>query len=105
MKVWAWVVEPPERYPDGEDIDILEPGDLVLTVPHIWYAKCFAEYQAVDAAHTLKLPPGPPVEHVLMTQQLGTVIFATQRLPNSLEGLMCAVLGQGRARDCSGTRC
>ena len=91
------VVEPPERYPDGEGIDELEPGDLVLTVPHIWYAKCFAEYQAVDAAHTLKMPPGAPVEHVLMTQQLGTVIFATQRLPESLEGLTCAVLGQGSA--------
>ena len=45
----------------------------------------------------LKLPAGPPVEHLLMTQQLGTVIFATQRLPESLEGLTCAVLGQGSA--------
>ena len=91
------VEEPPKRYPEGEGIDFLEPGDLVLTVPHIWYAKCFAEYQAVDAAHLLKLPAGPPVEHLLMTQQLGTVIFATQRLPESLEGLTCAVLGQGSA--------
>ena len=98
------VEEPPKRYPDGEGIDILEPGDLVLTVPHIWYAKCFAEYQAVDAAHMLKMPAGAPVEHVLMTQQLGTVIFATQRLPESLEGMTCAVLGAGGAQGCFGIR-
>ena len=91
------VVETPERYPSGDGIDELEPGDLVLTVPHIWYAKCFAEYQAVDAAHLLKLPAGPPVAHLMMTQQLGTVIFATRRLPESLRGMTCAVLGQGSA--------
>ncbi len=91
------VVEPPRAYPDDAEVDILEPGDLVLTVPHIWYARCFAEYQAVDIEHVVKLPSGPPIEHVLMTQQLGTVIFATQRLPESLEGLTCAVLGQGSA--------
>ena len=41
------VEEPPQRYPEGEGIDILEPGDLGSDgSTHIWYAKCFAEYQA-----------------------------------------------------------
>ena len=53
------VVDPPKEYPEGA-VDRFEPGDLVLTVPHIWYAKCFAETQAVDAGHLLKLPAGPP---------------------------------------------
>ncbi len=91
------VLEPPDNYPDPLSGDVLEEGDTVLTVPHIWYAFCFAEYMAVDADHMLKLPRGVPLEHLLMTQQLGTVLFASQRLPESLDGMTCAVIGQGSA--------
>ncbi|MEX0761874.1 MAG: zinc-binding dehydrogenase [Dehalococcoidia bacterium] len=71
-------------------------GNLVLTVPHIWRSMCFAGYQAVDEPHLLKLPAGTPVQHLLMAQQLGTVIFAAKRLP-SVEGQTCVVVGQGSA--------
>ena len=91
------VVEPPRRYPDDCWGDIVEAGDMVLAVPHIWDSLCFAEYMKVDANHMLKLGGSVPVEHLLMTQQLGTVLFASRRLPSSLAGLTCAVLGQGSA--------
>ena len=91
------VMEPPSEYPEPLSGDVLEEGDLVLTVPHIWDSLCFAEYMKVDANHLLKLPAGVPIEHLLMTQQLGTVVFATRRLPDSLEGYTCAVIGQGSA--------
>ena len=81
----------------------LEPGDLVLTVPHIWFAKCFAEYQAVDAAHMLKMPAGAPIEHVLMTQQLGTVIFATRAIAGVTWRVRLAQFLGRAARDCFGT--
>jgi threonine dehydrogenase-like Zn-dependent dehydrogenase len=71
-------------------------GDRVLTVPHIWRSMCFAEYQAVDEPHILKLPANADVPQVLMAQQLGTVIFASKRLP-PLVGKTCLVLGQGSA--------
>ena len=76
--------------------DDFSEGDRVLTVPYIWRARCFAEYQALDPPHALKLPAGAKLEHVLMAQQLGTVIFAAKRLP-PLAGMTCVVLGQGSA--------
>lgn len=91
------VLQPPKSYPENLSGDILQEGDLVLTVPHIWYSFCFAEYMTVNANHILKLPAGMPVEHLLMTQQLGTVLFASRRLPESLEGKTCVVIGQGSA--------
>ena len=91
------VVEPPRRYPDDCWGDVVVAGDLVLAVPHIWDSLCFAEYMKVHANHLLKLTGSVPVEHLLMTQQLGTVLFASRRLPISLAGLTCAVLGQGSA--------
>ena len=71
-------------------------GDRVLTVPHIWRSMCFAEYQAVDEPHVLKLPPDADVSQALMAQQLGTVVFAAKRLP-PLAGKTCVVMGQGSA--------
>ena len=91
------IVDPPRRYPEDCWGDVVEPGDLVLLVPHIWDSLCFAEYMKVQANHILKLPQSVPIEHLLMTQQLGTVMFATRRLPESLAGKTCAVLGQGSA--------
>ena len=76
-------------------------GDLVLTVPHIWDARCFADYQAVDDAHVLKLDPDVDIESVTLAQQLGTVVYAAKRLPEpiarSLETRTCLVVGQGSA--------
>ena len=91
------VVTPPRSYPEDCWGDTVQPGDFVLTVPHIWDSLCFAEYMKVHSNHILKLPIGVPTEHLLMTQQLGTVLFATRRLPQSLAGKTCAVLGQGSA--------
>ncbi len=72
-------------------------GDLVLTVPHIWHSRCFADYQAVDDAHVLKLDPDVDIDTVTLAQQLGTVVYAAKRLPGSLEGETCLVVGQGSA--------
>ena len=70
------------------------PGDLVLTVPNIWGSKTFAGYQLIEPHFLLKLPTDVPEGHLLMAQQLGTVVFACRRLP-SLLGQTVAVIGQG----------
>ena len=70
------------------------PGDLVLTVPNIWGSKSFAGYQLIQPHFLLKLPTDVPEGHLLMAQQLGTVVFACRRLP-SLLGQTVAVIGQG----------
>ena len=72
-------------------------GDIVLTTPHIWNSRCFAEYQAVDDAHVLKLSSDFDVDTITLAQQLGTVIYAAKRLPATLEGQSCVVIGQGSA--------
>ena len=70
------------------------PGDLVLTVPNIWGSKTFAGYQLIEPHFLLKLPNDIPEAHLLMAQQLGTVVFGCRRLP-SLIGQTVVVLGQG----------
>ena len=70
------------------------PGDLVLTVPNIWESKVFAGYQLVRPQFLLKLPRDVPEAHLLMAQQLGTVVFGCRRLP-TLVGKTVAVIGQG----------
>ena len=72
-------------------------GDIVLTTPHIWNSRCFAEYQAVDDAHVLKLSSDVDVDTITLSQQLGTVVYAAKRLPATLEGQSCVVIGQGSA--------
>ena len=72
-------------------------GDIVLTTPHIWNSRCFADYQVVDDAHVLKLELNVDIETVTLAQQLGTVVYAAKRLPSSLEGQTCLVVGQGSA--------
>ena len=71
-----------------------EPGEVVLTVPYIWESATFAEYQLLRPENILALPDGKPLPHLLMAQQLGTVIFGCHRLP-PLEGRTAVVLGQG----------
>ena len=77
--------------------DRIAEGDLVLTIPHIWNSRCFADYQAVDDAHVLKLSPGVDVDIITLAQQLGTVVYAAKRLPVNLKGQSCLVIGQGSA--------
>jgi L-iditol 2-dehydrogenase len=55
-----------------------------------------AEYFLAPVEHVIPLPSGISVEHLLQAQQLGTVLFACQRLPN-LKDKTVAVIGQGSA--------
>jgi threonine dehydrogenase-like Zn-dependent dehydrogenase len=102
--------EPPERYPfprgtsGHEMIGVVEavdapgyglkPGDVALTMAP--YHTAMAEYFLAPVEHVLVLPPGKPHEHLLMAQQLGTVIFASQRLPGLINKDV-AIIGLGSA--------
>ncbi len=72
----------------------IQPGDVALTLApaHGAMAECYL----APIEHVLVLPPGKPLEHLLMAQQLGTVIYAGKRLPNLL-GKDVAIIGQGSA--------
>ncbi|MCH8102448.1 MAG: zinc-binding dehydrogenase [Chloroflexi bacterium] len=106
---YGWLVdEYPLRpgYPGHEGIGTvvnangtgLGEGDRVLVTPAIWDSLCFAEYQALGTNFLTVLPAASSQkpDHLLMAQQLGTVIFAAKRLPNLL-GQTCVVMGQGSA--------
>lgn len=92
----------PHGYPGHEGVGVVvdqgdtafEEGDLVLTAPNIWKSKVFAGYQMIEEQFLLKLPSGVPPAHLLMAQQLGTVVFGARKLPPLL-GKTVAVLGQG----------
>jgi L-iditol 2-dehydrogenase len=73
------------------------PGDRVLTVPHAADGRCLAEYQAIPGAACIRLPGTVPLSHLLMAQQLGTVVYALRRHPLDLVGRDAAVIGQGSA--------
>jgi L-iditol 2-dehydrogenase len=72
----------------------LEVGDVALTLAP--YHRAMAEYFLAPVENVLVLPTGRPLEHLLMAQQLGTVIHACTRLPNVV-GKDVAVIGQGSA--------
>jgi L-iditol 2-dehydrogenase len=74
-----------------------EPGDRVLTVPQFVDGQCMAEYQSLPGAACIRLPGTAPLSHLLMAQQLGTVIYALRRHPLDLVGRDAAVIGQGSA--------
>ena len=92
----------PHGYPGHEGVgEVVDgggtefvPGDLVLTVPNIWESKVFAGYQLVRPHFLLRLPRDVPEAHLLMAQQLGTVVFGCRRLP-TLVGKTVVVIGQG----------
>ncbi len=92
----------PHGYPGhegvGEVVDPgdsdFQPGDFVLTAPNIWSSRTFAGYQMIDPGFLLKLPSGVPEDHLLMAQQLGTVVFGARKLPPLL-GQTVVVMGQG----------
>ena len=78
---------------DGGDSEF-SSGELVLTVPTIWGSHTFAGYQLIEPQYLLKLPTDVPEAHLLMAQQLGTVVYGCRKLP-SLLGKTVAVIGQG----------
>ena len=80
------------RHPD------FKAGELVLTCPDPFNSKAFAEYQAIPGEYCLKLPDyDGPRAHLLMAQQLGTVIFALRQNPVDVLGRNVVVMGQGSA--------
>lgn len=93
-------------YPGHEGVgEVLEsraagfaPGAEVLLVPPVPEGRCFAEHQRVRATSAIMLQgPLPPIEQVLMAQQLGTVVFAARQRPWDVAGRTVAVIGQGSA--------
>ena len=74
-----------------------EPGDCVLTVPYPDDGRCLAEFQALPGSACIRLPPTAPLSHLLMAQQLGTVVYALRSHPLDLIGKDAAVIGQGSA--------
>ena len=74
-----------------------EPGDRVLTVPFAVDGRCLAEFQAIPGAACVRLPDTAPLSHLLMAQQLGTVVYALRTHPLDVIGKDAAVIGQGSA--------
>jgi L-iditol 2-dehydrogenase len=75
----------------GAGIAVGDPV-LALAPDH----RAMAEYYLAPIEHVIPLPSGRPLEVLLQAQQLGTVLFACQRLP-SVAGKTAAVIGQGSA--------
>jgi L-iditol 2-dehydrogenase len=83
----------------GEVVESLAPGflagQLVLTVPDIHHAACFADYQALWSKFVMPLDTDIAREHLVLAQPLGTVIFSLKRfLPPEVPDTV-VVLGQG----------
>jgi L-iditol 2-dehydrogenase len=74
-----------------------EPGDCVLTVPFAQDGRCLAEFQALPGSACVRLPAAAPLRHLLMAQQLGTVVYALRSHPLDLVGKDVVVIGQGSA--------
>ena len=73
------------------------PGDRVLTVPFAVDGRCLAEFQAIPGSACVPLPATAPLSHLLMAQQLGTVVYALRSHPLDVVGKDAAVIGQGSA--------
>jgi L-iditol 2-dehydrogenase len=69
-------------------------GDLVLALKHGEAGMC--EHFVTAVENLLPLPKGRSLEELLMAQQLGTVIYASKRLPNVMD-MTAVVIGQGSA--------
>jgi L-iditol 2-dehydrogenase len=72
----------------------LRVGDRVLALAPGHCA--MAEYYLAPLEHVIPLPEGLRIEQLLQAQQLGTVLFACQRLPSVIGKTVC-VIGQGSA--------
>ena len=69
----------------------------MLTVPHAADGRCLSEFQALPGSACVRLPAAAELSHLLMAQQLGTVVYALRRHPLDLVGRDAAVIGQGSA--------
>lgn len=69
-------------------------GDKVLSLAPGHRAMC--EYYLAPYEHLVPLPDNTPMEVLLQSQQLGTVIYAARLLPN-IVGKNIVVIGQGSA--------
>ncbi|MCP4102369.1 MAG: zinc-binding dehydrogenase, partial [Lentisphaerae bacterium] len=78
--------------------DRVAVGTRVLCFPVPGADVGFAEYQRMNGSFVLPLPESDrPEPHLLMAQQLGTVIFAARQRPRDVTGETVVVLGQGSA--------
>ncbi|MDG2382325.1 MAG: zinc-binding dehydrogenase [Pirellulaceae bacterium] len=77
-----------------DDHPFLRKGDHVLALAPDHRA--MAEYYLAPLEHVLPIPGRLPLDQMLQAQQLGTVIYASQRLPN-IGSKTVAVIGQGSA--------
>ena len=97
--------ERPPGFPGHESVGVVvessvagfEAGDPVLTVPQAGAGRCLAEYQALPASACIKLPPDRPLDHLLMAQQLGTVVYALRKHRVDVTEKDAVVIGQGSA--------
>ncbi len=78
----------------GANVTETRIGDRVLALAPGHRAMC--EFFLAKREHVIPLPDGLPLEQLLQAQQLGTVLYACQRLPN-ITGRTVAVIGQGSA--------
>ena len=72
----------------------VQVGDRVLALApgHKAMCECFS----APFEHVVRLPGGVPMERLLQAQQLGTVLYASRRLPK-VAGKDVCVIGQGSA--------
>ena len=96
----------PHGFPGHEGIGMvvesnapgLREGTHVLTFPNPPVGECFNTYQRVNSSYCVPLPVGDtPRSHLLMGQQLGTVIYAMRQHPRDVTGETVMVMGQGSA--------
>lgn len=101
---------PDERYPtepgdSGHEmvgvIDAIDSSDNALQVGDLVLAlapdhRAMAEYYLAPIERLLPIDAATPLEHAVQAQQLGTVLYAAQSLPD-VRGKTVAVVGQGSA--------
>ena len=78
---------------DAPDSDI-RVGDEALVL--VQTNTGMAEYYLAPVEHVFPLSPDKPAEQLLQAQQLGTIIYASERLPNIVDKTV-VVIGQGSA--------
>lgn len=78
----------------GADVTGLSEGDITLTLS--LHHTAMTEQYLTSAEDVLPLPKGRTLNECLMAQQLGTVVYASKKLPN-IVGKTAVVIGQGSA--------
>jgi len=79
------------QYPGGP----VTEGDIVLALVPV-AENAMSEFVTTTIDNLLPLPKGVPYPHLILAQQLGTVIYACRRLPNIIDKDV-VVIGQGSA--------